>query len=124
MKKAILLFTLAGLAALAGCAKNPTPETNANASHYEAAEPVAQADGSSILSTTSPSGFKSEVRNFPSGEVVQVSRASWPEGRRVVTVKFRDGRSVDLQDPADYDQVMTASNETIAAIARKAMGTK
>jgi hypothetical protein len=124
MKKAILFFTLAGLAAFAGCAKNPSPEANANASHYEAAEPVTQADGSSILSSTSPSGIKSEVRYFPTGEVVQVSRASWPEGRRVATVKFRDGHSVDLTDPADNDQVMTASNEAIAAIARKAMGAK
>jgi hypothetical protein len=122
MKKAILLVPIALMLGFAGCAKNPSRDANTNATAYQAAEPVTQEDGSSILTSTSPNGIKSEVRYFPTGEVIQVSRATWPEGRRVATVKLRDGHSVDLLDPADTDQVITASNETIAAIARKALG--
>jgi hypothetical protein len=122
MKKALLLFSIAVLFGFAGCAKNPSTDANANAAPYEAAQPVSQEDGSMILASTSSTGIKSEVRYFPTGEVAQVSRATWPEGRRVATVRFRDGRTVDLADPADNDQVMTASNEAIAALARKVMG--
>jgi hypothetical protein len=122
MKKAILLFMIALLLGLAGCAKNPSQSANANATAYQSAEPVTQQDGSTITTSVSPNGIKSEVRYFPTGEVVQVSRATWPEGRRIATVKFRDGRTVDLQDVADSDQVMTAANEAIATIALKVMG--
>ncbi|MBI3651254.1 MAG: hypothetical protein HY231_09440 [Acidobacteria bacterium] len=121
MKKAILFFTIALTLTLLGCSKEA--KNNENAAPYVSAEPMNQTDGSTLTTSTAPNGIKSEVRFFPIGEVVQVSRASWPDGRRVATVIFRDGRSVDLQDPADTEQVITASNEAIAALALKVMGT-
>jgi hypothetical protein len=122
MKKAILFCSIIVMLIFGGCAKNPAKDANTNAAPYVSAEPVTQEDGSMIMTSTSPNGIKSEVRYFPTGEVAQVSRATWPEGRRVATVRFRDGRTVDLPDPAENDQVMTAPNEAIAALAIKVMG--
>jgi hypothetical protein len=108
---------------LAGCARDPGKEAaNSNAALYEAPVPVAQADGSDITTTIAPNGTKAEVRSFPQGQLIQISRASWPDGRQAATVKFRDGRTVDLQDTAEIEQVMTASSDTIAAIALQKMG--
>jgi len=124
MKKAVLFFALLSLTMLAGCAKNPTKENGsktASSTPYETAQPTEQADGSTLTVAETDNGIKSEVRFFPKGEVVQVSRATWPDGRRAATVKFRDGSGVDLQERADIDQVIEASNEAIAAIAKKAM---
>ena len=80
-----------------------------------------QSDGST-LTTTEANGIKSEVRFFPKGDVVQVSRASRPDGRRFVSVKFRDGRTADLRELADIDRAIEVSNEEIAAMALKALG--
>ena len=123
MKKAILFLSIALLLVFAGCAKDPGKEAaNANASTYGVPLPVDQEDGSTITTATAPNGLKSEVRHFPQGVLIQISRATWPDGKRAATVRFRDGRTVDLQDAADTEQVMTASGEAIAAIALKIMG--
>jgi hypothetical protein len=123
MKKAILFLSIALMLVLAGCAKDPDKgAANSNAALFEAPVPVDQADGSNITTTTAPNGIKSEVRSFPQGQLIQISRASWPDGRQAATVRFRDGRTVDLQDTADIEQVMTASSDTIVAIALKKMG--
>jgi hypothetical protein len=125
MKNAILFFILALALAFVGCAKTPatgSKDANANVAPVETIEPVEQSDGSQIMTVTSPNGIKSEVRHFSTGVLVQISRAIWPDGRRAVSVRFRDGRAVDLYEAADIEQAMTASSETMAAIALKAMG--
>jgi hypothetical protein len=123
MKHAILFLSIALVLVFAGCAKEPAKETaGSNVAAYETPTPVDQADGSTITTATAPNGTKSEVRAFPQGILIQISRATWPDGRRVATVRFRDGRAVDLQNAADTEQVMTASSETIAAIALKTAG--
>jgi hypothetical protein len=123
MKKAILLLCLSAALLVAGCAKNPGSETaNTNAAPYQAPEPVNQEDGSNITTASAPNGIKSEVRSFPQGVLIQISRATWPDGRQAATVRFRDGRAVDLKEPADIEQSMTASGETMAAIALRTAG--
>jgi hypothetical protein len=123
MKQAILYLFIGSLLLLAGCAKNPNSQsTNSNAAPYQAPEPVAQSDGSDITTTSAPNGIKSEVRSFPQGVLIQISRATWPDGRQAATVRFRDGRAVDLKEAADVEQAMTASSETMAAIALKTAG--
>jgi hypothetical protein len=123
MKQAILFLFIGSLLLLAGCAKNPNSQTtNANAAPYQAPEPVAQTDGSDITTTSAPNGIKSEVRSFPQGALIQISRATWPDGRQAATVRFRDGRAVDLKEAADIEQAMTASSETMVAIALKTAG--
>jgi len=123
MKKAFLFLFIALMVCIAGCAKNPGNETtNSNTAIFQAPEPVDQADGSNITTTTAPNGIKSEVRSFPQGALIQISRATWPDGRQAATVRFRDGRAVDLKDSADIEQTMTASSETIVAIALKTAG--
>lgn len=122
MKKAILFLSIALLLVFAGCAKEPGKEAaNSNTAIFEAPAPVDQADGSNIT-TNESNGIKSEVRSFPQGVLIQISRASWPDGRQAASVRFRDGRTVDLQDAAEVEQVMTASSETIVAMALKKMG--
>ena len=124
MKKAVLFFALLSLTMLAGCAKDPTKDNaskTASSTPYATAQPTAQPDGSTVTVSESDNGIKSEVRFFPKGDVAQVSRASWPDGRRAVTVIFRDGNTVALQERADIDQAIEASNEAIAAIAKKAL---
>ena len=113
----LVLLVLAGLAA--GCAKEP-PKGGAVPPSPPPTE-TQQADGST-LTVTEASGIKSEVRFFPKGDVSQVSRASRPDGRRAVSVKFRDGRTADLREPADIDRAIEASNEEIAAMALKVLG--
>jgi hypothetical protein len=122
MKKAILFLSLALMLLFAGCAKEPGKETANSNAGYEVPVAVEQADGSNITTSIAPNGIKSEVRAFPQGPLIQISRATWPDGRRAATVRFRDGRTVDLQDAADTEQVMTASSETISSIALKIMG--
>ena len=121
MKYAVLLLSIALL--LAGCAKDPGKDAaNSNTPLYEAPQPVDQADGSNITTTSAPNGITSEVRSFPQGVLIQISRATWPDGRQAATVRFRDGRTVDLHDRADTELVMTATSEIIAAMALKTMG--
>jgi hypothetical protein len=125
MKKAILFLFVALMVFAAGCAKNPGSDTttaNSNTAIFQAPEPVNQSDGSDITTTTAPNGFKNEVRSFREGTLIQISRATWPDGRQAATVRFRDGRAVDLTDPADIEQAMTASSETIVASAVKTGG--
>jgi hypothetical protein len=123
MKKAILFLSIVLMVSVAGCAKKPENETtNSNTAIFQAPEPVDQADGSNVTTTTAPNGIKSEVRSFPQGALIQISRASWPDGRQAATVRFRDGRTVDLKEAADIEQAMTASSETIVAIALKTAG--
>jgi hypothetical protein len=123
MKQAILFFFIGCLLLVAGCAKNPGNEAaNSNAAPYQAPAPVDQADGSNITTTSAPNGMKSEVRSFPQGALIQISRATWPDGRQAATVRFRDGRAVDLREAADIEQAMTASSETMVAIALKTAG--
>jgi hypothetical protein len=122
-KKAVLFFALLSLTMLAGCAKDPTKENASKTAStpYATAQPTEQADGSTLTVSETDNGIKSEVRFFPKGDVAQVSRATWPDGRRAVAVIFRDGTTVALQERADIDQAIEASNEAIAAIAKKAM---
>jgi hypothetical protein len=123
MKKAILFLSIALMVCVAGCAKKPENETaNSNTASFQAPEPVDQGDGSNIMTTTAPNGIKSEVRTFLQGTLIQISRASWPDGRQAATVRFRDGRAVDLKEAADIEQAMTASSETMVAIAFKTAG--
>lgn len=123
MKKAIIFLFIALPLMVAGCAKNPgSPTANSNTGTYNAPEPVDQADGSTITTTSAPNGIKSEVRFFQQGVLIQISRATWPDGRQAATVRFRDGRAVDLKEAADIEQSMTASSETMAAIALKTAG--
>ena len=123
MKKAVLFFALLSLTILAGCAKEPSKENASKTAStpYATAQPTEQTDGSTVTVSESDNGIKSEVRYFPKGDVAQVSRATWPDGRRAVTVIFRDGNTVALQERADIDQAIEASNEAITAIAKKAM---
>lgn len=123
MKQAILFLFIGCLLLLTGCAKNPNSQTaNANAAPYQAPEPVAQTDGSDITTSDTPNGYKTEVRSFPQGALIQISRATWPDGKQAATVRFRDGRAVDLKEAADIEQAMTASSETMVAIALKTAG--
>jgi hypothetical protein len=123
MKQAILFLCIGSLLLVAGCAKNPNSQTaNSNTGTYNAPEPVDQSDGSNITTTSAPNGIKSEVRSFPQGALIQISRATWPDGKQAATVRFRDGRAVDLKEAADIEQAMSASSETMVAIALKTAG--
>lgn len=121
MKKAVLCFALVLVSMLAGCAKDPSGGKSDSSAPYETAQPAVQTDGSMLTVSETENGIKSEVRYFQKGEVAQVSRATWPDGRRAVTVILRDGNTVALQDFADIDQAIEASSETVAAAAKKAM---
>ena len=124
MKKAVLCFALASVSMLAGCAKDPSGgygSKSDSSAPYATAQPTAQADGSTLTVSETDNGIKSEVRYFQKGEVAQVSRATWPDGRRSATVILRDGSTVTLQDRADIDQAIEAPVETIVAAAKKVM---
>lgn len=117
MKTAILFLLLALTILAAGCAKQPNSGSGSSTPNYAATE-TPQTDGS-IITASEENGIKSEVRFFPEGDIAQVSRVSRPDGRRYATVKFRDGRSTDLQEAADIERVMEASSAELAAAAAK-----
>ncbi len=121
MQKAVLCFAIVSLSMMAGCAKDPAKEKASNTAPYVSAQPVEQADGSTLTVSESENGIRSEVRYFQQGEIAQVSRATWPDGRRAASVIFRDGNTVSLQERSDIDQAIEVSNEAIAATAKKVM---
>jgi gas vesicle protein len=97
-----------------GCStsnKNPSPLTPSQA--------VEKEDGSMVVVTTSQNGTKSEARTFPSGEVSRATRITSPDGKRRALVEFRDGRSIELDEPYDIDHLMEASAESIKDAATK-----
>ncbi len=123
MKKVILIFILASLALAVGCNGKPEAESaNASAAASSAAEPVVQPDGTTLMVNESKSGIKSEIKMFPEGALLQVVRASWPDGRRVATVKMRNGYSVDLQDKTDIDRALEMSGDELVAAVNKIPG--
>jgi hypothetical protein len=123
MKKVILIFILASLALAVGCSGKPEAETaNASAAASSAAEPEVQPDGTTLMVNESKNGIKSEIKMFPEGALLQVVRASWPDGRRVATVKMRNGYSVDLQDKTDIDRALEMSGDELVAAVNKIPG--
>lgn len=119
MKTAIFILLIAIAIVAAGCAKEPAKDEASSTPNYTAQD-TPQADGST-LSVTEANGVKSEVRTFPQGDVIQVSRATRPDGRRHATVKMRDGRSADLQDRSDIDRIIEMTSAEIAAAALKVL---
>jgi hypothetical protein len=123
MKKVILIFIITSLALAVGCSGKPEAESaSANAAASSAAEPEIQADGSILLVNESKSGIKSEIKTFPEGVLLQVVRASWPDGRRVATVKMRNGYSVDLQDRNDIERAIEMSGDELVTAVKKIPG--
>ncbi len=120
MKRVILVFILAVAAGAFGCSEKPSAESaNTNAAANNSVNPEIRADGSTLMVAEGNNGIKSEIKTFPTGAIIQVSRASWPDGRRVATVKMRNGYSVDLQDRADIDRAIEmSSDEVIAAVSK------
>src|SRR5215208_4924344 len=110
MKKFILLFIIASLALAVGCSGKPEADSaNAAAAASATPETEIKPDGTTLLVNESKSGIKSEIKTFPEGALLQVVRASWPDGRRVATVKMRNGYSVDLQDKNDIERAIEMS---------------
>ncbi|MEW6125427.1 MAG: hypothetical protein AB1757_00065 [Acidobacteriota bacterium] len=117
MKRAIFIFMIAALITAAACAKKPGEET---APTYKSAEPEVRQDGSTMMVAESETGIKSEVKTFPaSSDVAQVTRASWPDGRRSVTIVMRSGLTVDLRDQEDIDRALEMSAEELSAAVKK-----
>jgi gas vesicle protein len=81
---------------------------------------VQKEDGSTVAVSTGANGIKSESRTFQSGDVSRATRITYPDGRRRAVVEFREGgRSVELKEKNDIDNLMEASADSIKDVATK-----
>ena len=108
MKHAALIFILVFAFASFACSGD---EKQAGASR--AGQEIAKDDGSTVAVTTTPEGFKSETRTFPSGDVARATRITKPDGNKRALVEFRDGRTVELKGESDVNHLMDASADSI-----------
>ena len=77
-------------------------------------------DGSNVVVSVSSNGTRAEAREFPSGEVVRVTRITTPNGERKAIAEFRDSSSVLIKDGNEVDRVIEASGDVVKAAAIKA----
>ena len=108
VRRAALIFILAFAFASFACSGD---EKQAGAIRPD--QEIAKEDGSTVVVTRSPEGFKSEARTFPSGEVSRATRITKPDGNKRALVEFRDGRAVELKEESDIDHLMDASADSI-----------
>jgi hypothetical protein len=123
MKTVILIFIIAVVGLAAGCSEKPSSESaNTNAALSSSPETEVKPDGTTLMVNESKSGIKSEIKTFPEGALLQVVRVSWPDGRRVATIKMRNNYSVDLQDKNDIDRAIEMSGDELIAAVKKIPG--
>ena len=112
---------MTSIALTIGCGGKPSTES-ANAAANNSVDPTVLADGTTLMVVESPSGIKSEVKTYPTGAVIQLTRVTRPDGRRDATVKMRNGYTVDLQDRDDIDRAIEMSSEGLVAAVKKIPG--
>ena len=120
MKRVMFVFIIAALTFAAACSDKSSVESEAAAS--KSAEPVMQPDGTTLMVAETDSGIKSELKTFPNGVLIQVARVTRPDGRRIATVKLRNGYTVDLQDLYDIDRAIEMSSDELVAAVKKIPG--
>lgn len=115
MKRRLLFLIFAFAIISFGCSSD-----NKDSGALKPATEVEKEDGSTLAVSTGQNGIKSESRTFPSGDVSRATRITYPDGRRRGLVEFRDGgRSVELKEKSDIDNLMEASADSIKDVATK-----
>ena len=111
-----LMFLIFALAVVSfGCSGD-----GKESSGLKPAAEVQKEDGSIVAVSTGQNGIKSESRTFPTGDVSRATRISYPDGRRRGLVEFREGgRSVELKEQNDVENLMEASADSIKNAATK-----
>ena len=120
MNKIIFVLILAVVLAAAGCSKSSEESPNAAANNV--VSPEVQPDGTTMMIAEGQNGLKSEVKTFPTGIIIQVTRVSKPDGTRTATVRLRNGYSTDLQDRADIDRAIEMTSDELVAAVKKVPG--
>lgn len=111
-----LMFLIFALAVVSfGCSGD-----GKESSGLKPAAEVQKEDGSIVAVSTGQNGIKSESRTFPTGDVSRATRITYPDGNRRALVEFREGgRSVELKEQNDIDNLMEASADSIKDAATK-----
>jgi hypothetical protein len=119
LRLALVTFLLALTLGAIGCA-DARRDSNSDLNHAQQGSPVRQADGSTIMTSTSPDGKKTETRTFASAEIASVTRTTYPDQTQRGVVEYSDGRTVEIKDDHDIGALMETSVDDIKAVASKA----
>ena len=116
MKRRLLFLVFAFALISFGCS---TDDRDSGA--IKPATEVEKEDGSTVAVSTGQNGIKSESRTFPTGDISRATRITYPDGRpQRAVVEFREGgRSVELKEKSDIDNLMDASADSIKDVATK-----